>query len=127
MRTACVRVCVRGPILEAMQRQGTGYNARSTGRDRPSTTTARLLQHSTLEEIADAQRASQLERLYLTDMCRYILQKLGLTSHVQHGHKQEIPPDISDTLTVVRSLETWTPNITWPAPGPCHGTAVLLW
>lgn len=68
-----------------------------------STSTARLLQlgvYNTLEEIVDAQRASQLERMSLTATGRYILQKLGFNYHVQHGQKEAIPPDISDTLIV---------------------------
>lgn len=58
-----------------------------------STSTCRLLQlgvYNTLEEIVDAQRASQLERMSLTATGRYILQKLGFNYHVQHGQKQAI-------------------------------------
>ncbi|XP_075532827.1 uncharacterized protein LOC142566021 [Dermacentor variabilis] len=68
-----------------------------------STSTARLLQlgvYNTLEEIVDAQRTSQLERMSLTATGRYILWKLGFNYHVQHGQKQVIPPDLSDTLIV---------------------------
>lgn len=68
-----------------------------------STSTTRLLQlgvYNTLEEIADAQRVSQLERMSLTATGLYILQKLGLNYHVQHGQKQAIPHDIGDTLIV---------------------------
>ncbi|XP_037526368.1 uncharacterized protein LOC119403510 [Rhipicephalus sanguineus] len=56
-----------------------------------STSTTRLLQlgvYNTLEEIADAQRVSQLERMSLTATGRYILQKLGLNYHVQHGQNK---------------------------------------
>ncbi|KAH7971819.1 hypothetical protein HPB52_002979 [Rhipicephalus sanguineus] len=68
-----------------------------------STSSTRLLQlgvYNMLEEIADAQRVSQLERMSLTATGRQILQKLGLNYHVQHGQKEAIPHDIGDTLIV---------------------------
>ncbi|KAG0444806.1 hypothetical protein HPB47_013360, partial [Ixodes persulcatus] len=59
-----------------------------------STGTDRLFQlgiHNTLNEIAEAQRTSQLERLSGTNAGRRILENLGIGYHTQQGHKVTIP------------------------------------
>ncbi|KAG0413581.1 hypothetical protein HPB47_009273 [Ixodes persulcatus] len=66
-----------------------------------STSTELLLQlglHSTLDELIEAQRRSQLERLTLTETGRHILTKLGITYHRQHGDKHPIPRDVQTWL-----------------------------
>ncbi|XP_049523886.1 uncharacterized protein LOC125945689 [Dermacentor silvarum] len=50
--------------------------------------------HNTLDELIEAQRRSQLERLTLTATGRHILTSLGITYHHQHGHKHQIPSTI---------------------------------
>ncbi|KAG0432491.1 hypothetical protein HPB47_020799 [Ixodes persulcatus] len=66
-----------------------------------STSTELLLQlglHNTLDELIEAQRRSQLERLTLTETGRHILTKLGITYHRQHGDKHPIPRDVQTWL-----------------------------
>lgn len=61
------------------------------------TSTDLLLQlgvHNTLDELIEAQRRSQLERLTLTATGRHILTSHGITYHHQHGHKHQIPSTI---------------------------------
>ncbi|KAM7315618.1 hypothetical protein ISCGN_005401 [Ixodes scapularis] len=68
-----------------------------------STSTDRLLQlgiHNTLNEIAEAQRTSQLERLSGTNAGRRILENLGIGYHTQQGHKVTIPVAIRETIRV---------------------------
>lgn len=68
-----------------------------------STDTDRLLQlgvHNTLNEIAEAQRTSQLERLSGTNAGRRILENLGIGYHIQQGHKVTIPAAIRKTMRV---------------------------
>ncbi|XP_049267275.1 unconventional myosin ID-like [Rhipicephalus sanguineus] len=80
-----------------------------------STSTTRLLQlgvYNTLEEIADAQRVSQLERMSLTAMGRYILQKLGLNYHVQHVQQGAALQRPQAVAHATRSVQRRTP----PAP-----------
>lgn len=68
-----------------------------------STSTEKLLQlgiHNTLDEIAEAQRLSHLERLTTTNTGRSILQELGITYHKQHGAKADIPKEIRARIHV---------------------------
>ncbi|KAG0412249.1 hypothetical protein HPB47_010609 [Ixodes persulcatus] len=68
-----------------------------------STGTDRLFQlgiHNTLNEIAEAQRTSQLERLSGTNAGRRILENLGIGYHTQQGHKVTIPVAIRQTIRV---------------------------
>lgn len=57
----------------------------------------RLLQlgvHNTLDEIAEAQRIAQLERLSGTKAGREIMEKIGITYHGMKGPKTQIHPDV---------------------------------
>lgn len=68
-----------------------------------STSTELLLQlgiHNTLDELAEAQRISQLERLTTTEAGRQILEQLGIGYHRQHGEKEIIPRNIRDGIQV---------------------------
>ncbi|KAG0418435.1 hypothetical protein HPB47_004863 [Ixodes persulcatus] len=68
-----------------------------------STGTDRLFQlgiHNTLNEIAEAQRTSQLERLSGTNAGRRILENLGIGYHTQQGHKVTLPVAIRQTIRV---------------------------
>ncbi|KAG0443399.1 hypothetical protein HPB47_014963 [Ixodes persulcatus] len=56
--------------------------------------------HNTLNEIAEAQRTSQLERLSSTNAGRRILENLGIGYHTQQGHKVTIPIAIRQTIRV---------------------------
>ncbi|KAG0429924.1 hypothetical protein HPB47_023165, partial [Ixodes persulcatus] len=59
-----------------------------------------LLHVYTLNEIAEAQRTSQLERFSGTNAGRRILENLGIGYHTQQGHKVTIPVTIRQTIRV---------------------------
>ncbi|KAG0436899.1 hypothetical protein HPB47_017709 [Ixodes persulcatus] len=68
-----------------------------------STGTDRLFQlgiHNTLNEIAEAQCTSQLERLSGTNVGNRILENLGIGYHTQQGHKVTIPVAIRQPIRV---------------------------
>ncbi|KAG0410892.1 hypothetical protein HPB47_011988 [Ixodes persulcatus] len=68
-----------------------------------STRTDRLLQldiYSTLNEIAEAQRTSQVERLTGTNVGRRILAQHGIRYHTQQGHKVTVPDAIRQRIRV---------------------------
>lgn len=76
-----------------------------------STSTARLLElgvHNTLEEISEAQRTAQLERLATTSSGRRILERLGLagTSSQQNEtakqqQRQQLQPEVMGRLRIL--------------------------
>ncbi|KAG0433877.1 hypothetical protein HPB47_019517 [Ixodes persulcatus] len=84
--------------------QGTGLRVYKIAFGLPeSTRTDRLLQldiHTTLNEIAEAQRTSQVERLTGTNAGRRILAKHGIRYHTQQGHKVTVPDAIRQRIRV---------------------------
>uniref|UniRef100_L7LX14 Putative tick transposon n=1 Tax=Rhipicephalus pulchellus TaxID=72859 RepID=L7LX14_RHIPC len=91
-----------------------------------STSTERLLRlgiHNTLDEIAEAQRVSHLERLTLTSTGRHILQELGITYHRQHGDKVDIPKEIREKIHVAPAPRNMNPIYN---PGRRKARAALL-
>lgn len=68
-----------------------------------STSTDRLLElglHNTIDELIEAQRIAQYERLSKTKTGRHILEKLCIGYHTQNGTKVDIPNCVRDTITV---------------------------
>lgn len=80
--------------------------------------------HNALEEIAEAQRVSQLERMSATKMDRNILVKLGITYHVQHGEKCDIPTHMHSKI-ITNSLPRYM-NLTTNAEFRRHRAKALL-
>ncbi|XP_077540997.1 uncharacterized protein LOC144153218 [Haemaphysalis longicornis] len=80
------------------------WRAYKTALGLPETTnTKRLLQlgmHNTLDEIAEAQRTAQLERLSSTKAGRKILCKLGISYHEQQGPKRPVPDHVRRNVRV---------------------------
>nr|XP_037285050.1 uncharacterized protein LOC119177979 [Rhipicephalus microplus] len=65
------------------------------------TETRRLLElgeHNTLDEIAEAQRIAQLERLSGTRTGRRVLDLLGIRYHEARGLKEALLPEVRDTI-----------------------------
>lgn len=50
--------------------------------------------HNTLDEIAEAQRIAQLERLSITKAGREIMEKIGINYHGMKGPKMQIHPEV---------------------------------
>lgn len=68
-----------------------------------SMSTERLLSlgvHNTLDEVMDAQRVAQLERLSITKTGRRLLNKLGYNYHEQQGTKTQLRDDTRDKIQV---------------------------
>lgn len=57
--------------------------------------------HNTLDELIEAQRIAQYERLSKTKTGRQILDRLGITYHTQHGVKVDMPRHIRGVITVL--------------------------
>ncbi|KAG0433116.1 hypothetical protein HPB47_020203, partial [Ixodes persulcatus] len=56
--------------------------------------------HNTVEEIVEAQRTSQLERLTKSATGRHILEKLGIRYERQTGEKIDVPRLVREKLTI---------------------------
>ncbi|KAG0422028.1 hypothetical protein HPB47_002120 [Ixodes persulcatus] len=56
--------------------------------------------HNTVEEIVEAQRTSQLERLTKSATGRHILEKLGIHYERQTGEKIDVPRRVREKLTI---------------------------
>ncbi|KAG0427990.1 hypothetical protein HPB47_025010 [Ixodes persulcatus] len=56
--------------------------------------------HNTVEEIVEAQRTSQLERLTKSATGRHILEKLGIRYERQTGEKIDVPRRVREKLTI---------------------------
>lgn len=68
-----------------------------------NTSTNRLLDlglHNTLGGLIEAQNIAQYERLSKSRTGRYILEKLGIGYHAQHGIKVDVPSSLRDKLVV---------------------------
>lgn len=68
-----------------------------------STSTDKLLQlglHNTIDELIEAQRTAQYERLSKTRAGRHILERLGIRYHTQYGVKVDIPRETRETLVI---------------------------
>ncbi|XP_037518344.1 uncharacterized protein LOC119395129 [Rhipicephalus sanguineus] len=57
--------------------------------------------HNTLGELIEAQNIAQYERLSKSPTGRYILKRLGIGYHAQHGVKLDVPSNVRDKLVVL--------------------------